>query len=256
MKVAVAAGWNRGTGPRQRGLLTRRLLTEKVGDLAQGPQRAEMFGLDRRGLWQPVLQRREDLHPLDRVDPQVVVELHVQLEHLHRVPRLLRHDLQQDLGHGWGRGRGCRGRNRKGGRTVDRFGREIVRNGCPRRRGNRSDPAGHHGQRQGFLRAALLSAASLKDCRCKPLLVLQQRLERVLRRGLPLEKLAVELRGLLRQPLQGSQVLLGLADRLGQVGMVRRWNERNGRAGRLGAGSGTAGREPEAKEDARPLLSE
>ena len=70
-------------------------LAEKVGDLAEGPQRAEMFGLDRRGLRQPVLQRREDLHPLDRVDPQVVVELHVQLEHLHRVSRLLRHDLQQ-----------------------------------------------------------------------------------------------------------------------------------------------------------------
>ena len=35
MKVAVAAGWNRGAGPRQRGFLTRRLLTEKVGDLAR-----------------------------------------------------------------------------------------------------------------------------------------------------------------------------------------------------------------------------
>ena len=45
MKVAVAAGWNRGAGPRRRGFLTRRLLTEKVGDLAEGPQRARCSGL-------------------------------------------------------------------------------------------------------------------------------------------------------------------------------------------------------------------
>ena len=83
-----------------------RLRTEEVDDLAESPQRAEVLGFDRRCLGQPVLQRREDLHPLDRVDPQVGVELHVQLEHLDRVSRLLRHDLQQDLGHahGWGRG--------------------------------------------------------------------------------------------------------------------------------------------------------
>src|SRR5271169_4769227 len=135
MKVAAATGWNRGAGPRQRGFLTRWLLTEKVGDLAEGPQRAQMFGLDRRGLWQPVLQRREDLHPLNRVDPQVVVELHVQLEHLHGVSRLLRHHLQQNLSLGLTLGwlRNCRGRNRKGSRAVDRCALEILRNAKPRR---------------------------------------------------------------------------------------------------------------------------
>ncbi len=48
-----------------------------------------------RRVGQPLLQRGEDLDPLDRVDAQVGVELHARLEHLGRIPGLLRDHLQQ-----------------------------------------------------------------------------------------------------------------------------------------------------------------
>ena len=48
-----------------------------------------MFGLDGGGMGQSVLDGREDLHALDRVDAQVAVELHLQLEHVERVSRFL-----------------------------------------------------------------------------------------------------------------------------------------------------------------------
>ena len=52
----------------------------------------------RRHLGEPLLEGREDLDPLDRVDPQVGVEPHVELEHLGRIPGLLGDRLQQDPG--------------------------------------------------------------------------------------------------------------------------------------------------------------
>ena len=61
----------------------------------EGVQGAEVLGLDGRGVGQPLLEGGQDLDPLDRVDPQVGVQRHVQLEHLRRVARLLRHHRQQ-----------------------------------------------------------------------------------------------------------------------------------------------------------------
>ena len=77
-----------------------RFVREELGDLAERAQRAQVLGLDRRRLGQAVLHGREDLDSLDRVDAQVRVKLHVELEHVHRVARLLGHHLQQGLGHG------------------------------------------------------------------------------------------------------------------------------------------------------------
>ena len=88
-------GAHRGLGRvRRRDRRSGRPLAQELGDLPQGPERAQVLGLDHRRLGQPFLQGREDLDPLDRVDPQVGVELHVRLEHLRRVSRLLRHHLQ------------------------------------------------------------------------------------------------------------------------------------------------------------------
>ena len=55
-----------------------------------------MLGLERGQPGKPVLQGREDLDPLDRVDAQVGVELHVEIEHFGRISGLLGDDLDQD----------------------------------------------------------------------------------------------------------------------------------------------------------------
>ena len=91
----------------------------------EGVQGAEVLGLDDRGVGQAVLQRRQDLDALDRVDAQVRVQRHPQLQHLRRVPRLLRDHLQEDaldvLGGGAGDGgRRWRGRRRGHGRRQRR----------------------------------------------------------------------------------------------------------------------------------------
>ena len=67
-----------------------------MGDLSEGADGAEVLRADHRRLGQPLLDGRQDLDPLDRVDPQVGVELHAGLEDLGRVPRLLRDHLHQD----------------------------------------------------------------------------------------------------------------------------------------------------------------
>src|SRR5439155_2987700 len=66
-------------------------LTQQGDDVAQGPEGPDPFGTRGRESREPILERREDLDPLDRVDAQVGVELHVQLEHLDLLPRLLGH---------------------------------------------------------------------------------------------------------------------------------------------------------------------
>ena len=68
---------------------------EEGGDVAEGEERTEVFGLDLRCLGQAFLQGRQDLDALDRVDAQVGVQSHVQLQHLRRIARLLRDHLQQ-----------------------------------------------------------------------------------------------------------------------------------------------------------------
>ena len=179
---------------------------------------------------EPLLEGGEDLDPLDRVDAEVGVELHVRLEHLGRVARLLRHDLQQDRlrsrrsvgARGDGRcGRGRSARTAAGagdrGRPGSRRGRlgAGATGGCDRRGGGRLGAAsggGRGGGRPGRARrgsaAAAVRAASGRSAGSGPG-----------RRGT-----AGAGRPSARQPLEGDQVLLGGAEGLGQerrVGSAR-----------------------------------
>ena len=67
---------------------------EELGDVSEGVQRAEVFGLDLRRVGQPLLKRRQDFDALDRVDAEIGVQRHARLQHLHRIARLLRDHRQ------------------------------------------------------------------------------------------------------------------------------------------------------------------
>ena len=95
MEIAIPAGGRQG-----RGVLGRNVLQDRpgqeIGDLAERVQRPQMLGLDRGCIGQPVLDGREDLDSLDRIDAQIGVELHVQFEHLDGVARLVGDHFQKD----------------------------------------------------------------------------------------------------------------------------------------------------------------
>ena len=82
----------------------------ELGDLPEGAQLAQFLRLDLRGVRHPLGEERQDLDPLDRVDPQVRFHVHVEVDHVLGVPGGLRHDRDQ-RGHHPGR----RGRGRSGG---------------------------------------------------------------------------------------------------------------------------------------------
>ena len=211
---------------------------QEIDDLAEGAEGAEVLGLDRRSVGEPVLQCREDLHPLDRVDPQVGVELHLQLEHLHRIPGLLRHHLQEHRRDevAVARGDGLRGHGHHGVRLSSRTGNR----GCGRGRNGRSGG-------QGF---KLRPCAVPQGGQAETLLLLQELLERPLGRRLALEELTVQLRCLLRQPLERDQVLLGLLQSPGQASRGRRR-----RFGGPGAGGGIRLGEPDGMRSGRQRRS-
>ena len=73
-------------------------LADELDDRPQGAERAELIGLDRGQPGEPVLQRGQDLDALDRVDSEIGVELHVEIEHPGRVAGLLGDDVDQDGG--------------------------------------------------------------------------------------------------------------------------------------------------------------
>ena len=96
-------------------------------------QRAEVFRLHLRRIRQAVLQRRQNLDPLDRVHAQVRVQRHPQLQHLRWIARLLRHHRQQRLfqrvrrsairdGRSWANGRRERSHDGRRRRDEDRSG--------------------------------------------------------------------------------------------------------------------------------------
>ena len=51
------------------------------------------------GMRQPFLQRRKNFDALDRIDSQIGVEPHVEIEHLRRVSRLFRHGVEEQFLH-------------------------------------------------------------------------------------------------------------------------------------------------------------
>ena len=79
-------------------------LADELDDRPQACGTSRVARAGARAAGQPVLQGREDLDPLDRVDPQIGVELHVEIEHLGRISRLLGDDLDQDGGRRFARG--------------------------------------------------------------------------------------------------------------------------------------------------------
>ena len=148
-----------------------------------------MLGLDRRGVGQLLLQGRQDLDPLDRVDAQVGVERHAQVQHLRRVARLLRHHRQQHVaatrsrgGAGAGGGR----RRRRPGAGADRGGGGT---GAAATGGGR-----HAAGAAGGAAAAAARPAPSDAGEQQRLLLLDERVQRPLGRLLRLEELLVQLR--------------------------------------------------------------
>ena len=66
-----------------------------IDDLSERPQRCELRRLHFAKAGGALAHRREDLDPLDRVDPEIRLELHVTAEHFGRIARLFRHDREK-----------------------------------------------------------------------------------------------------------------------------------------------------------------
>ena len=82
-----------------------------------------MFRADERRAGKLLLNGGENLHPLDRIDAEVGVKTHVQIEHLHRIAGLLADHRQQGLGDAVRFGRGaaatCSWRSRRRAAGAD-----------------------------------------------------------------------------------------------------------------------------------------
>ena len=198
-----------GAGVRQG---TRRLrrcgrTAEEVGDVAEGVEGAEVLGLHLRRVRQLLLQRRQDLHALDRVDAQVRVQAHAQVQHLRGVARLLRHHRQQ---------------RRVQTERSDSRGRNERRNGCgDHRRRGQNDGLRRDRQRSDHDRHRRQSSRRGRIGEEERLLLRHETGERPLRGLLRIEKLLVEARRLLLHLLQGGERLLRGGQRLreGVVGV-------------------------------------
>ena len=71
---------------------------EKGDDVTKRAKRTDLFGPGGADARQPILDGREDLDPLDRIDAQVGIQPHVQLEHLRGIAGLLGDRLEQYAG--------------------------------------------------------------------------------------------------------------------------------------------------------------
>ena len=69
--------------------------TQELRDLAERVQRPQVLRFHRRRFGKLLLHRREDFHPLDRVDAQVGIESHVRFNHLRRIAGLVADDRQK-----------------------------------------------------------------------------------------------------------------------------------------------------------------
>src|SRR5207248_1559293 len=206
------------------------------GDVAEGVEGAEVLGFHHRRARQPLLERREDLDTLDRIDPEVGVERQVQVQALRRVTGLLRNHRQERGGDavgrrglrgGWGgqRSRGeRRGGNHRPGRGYDR--RRNGRRYWRRSGGRESDRVQRH--------------AGPEARQEERLLLLDEGLQRPLGRLLRLQELLVQRRRLLLHPLQRGEALLGHQQGLGERVRVRVGHGNlGGRDRRRRAGGGT-----------------
>src|SRR4051794_24737780 len=70
---------------------------ERGDDVAERSQRSESIGAERSQTWDGFLKRRQNFDPLDRVDAEIGVESHLEVEHLERVAGLVGDDLQQQI---------------------------------------------------------------------------------------------------------------------------------------------------------------
>jgi hypothetical protein len=69
--------------------------SKNPGDLPEGLEPAHVLGGDRRQAGQSLFQGGEDLDALDRVDPEIALDVHVEGQHLGRVARELAHHRAQ-----------------------------------------------------------------------------------------------------------------------------------------------------------------
>src|SRR5262249_59559903 len=90
--------WRRGCGRwrwcRWAGRASR-LATQEGGDITEGVKGAELLGLDSGSVGEAVLECGEDLDALDRVDAEIGVQRHVELQHLRGISCLFRDHVEQ-----------------------------------------------------------------------------------------------------------------------------------------------------------------
>ena len=69
-----------------------------LDDRPEAAKRSQQFGCNRWKRREAFLQGRQDLDSLDRIDPEIGVELHVEIEHLGRIAGLFGNDVDHDRG--------------------------------------------------------------------------------------------------------------------------------------------------------------
>ena len=74
---------------------------EQVNDLTQLAQPPDLIRANFRRAGQFILQRRENFDALNRINPQIRVQPHVQFQHVWRVAGFFGHDFQQNVRHVW-----------------------------------------------------------------------------------------------------------------------------------------------------------
>src|SRR4051812_137832 len=98
--------WSGPLSLRERAGVRGRGCRQELDDLPEGLEGPEVLGLDDGGVGELLLQRREDLDALDRVDAEVGVEPHGRLGYIRGMYCFLLPDRQQRLLDG-GRSGGC-----------------------------------------------------------------------------------------------------------------------------------------------------
>ncbi len=187
-------------------------------------QRAQMLGFDLGSLGQTAAQRRHDLDAFDRIDAQIAIESHIEIEHLGGIAGFVGNHTQYRLRHGvgGGDGRGRRSGNRARHRGIYGGGRRGSNDRGNRRPIQRAGSiAGRGRHRRGFHGGQPQQFTALD----------QERFHGAPRGLLGFQELAMQLRGLLLQFLQGEYPLVGGLHGGRQISRRPDGSHRRGRGG-------------------------
>ena len=119
-RLQVDDGSDGPRGRRRRSAVAASWRTEALhvfDDRAEGAERPHVPHVHRPQLRRLIGHRRENLDPLDRVDPEVALEVHREVQHVGRIAGLLRHDREHQ-------------RLEVDGRSVSQIGAETFAAEC------------------------------------------------------------------------------------------------------------------------------